>query len=506
MHHPHSNPMDESLWDRIHRLMARLSETVEGAPPRPAGEERVLADRIRRELQRYDEHRDKLSPPDRERLLEFVVQDVVEMSLTYSPAPAAAAARVDGTDASPLRLLLDAGSVLAGSLEYEAALDRLARLSVAWLADLCSVHLLEPTRAVRRVAAVRRGAEGRVLLAEIGPVPPSFDDPHHPVSSVLRSGETLRVPEITPEYLRSAVPDEAERADVEALDPSSFLIVPLCVRGTVLGALTFARLGGTPPFTDGDVALAEELARRAALAVEDARLRDEAERARRAKSEFVGSISHEFRTPLMTVVAFAHLLQEGIPAAIPEEAREHVARILAAAGHLDRLVEESLGYQRADAGWETVNPAPVDLAALARESAALVEPLARQKGLDLRVEVPAEGAAAVTDGNKVRQILFNLLGNAVKFTDEGHIRLVLRTAADRAVLEVIDTGIGIAPENLERVFEPFWQAEPGVAERGPGIGLGLALLRRLTWMLGGDVRVESEPGRGSVFRVTIPLG
>ncbi len=498
--------MDESLWDRIHRLMARLSESVDGAPPRPAGEERVLTERIRRELKRYNEHRDKLSPPDRERLLEFVVQDVVEMSLTYSPAAAAPAARVDTADASPLRLLLDAGGVLAGALEYEAALDRLARLCVVWLADVCAVHLLEPTRQVRRAAAVRRAPDGGILLAELGAVPPPLDDPHHPVAAVLRSGETLHVPEVTPGYIRGAVPDEGTRADIEALDPRSLLVVPLCVRGTVLGALTFARLGDALPFSEGDVALAEELARRAALAVEDARLRDEAERARRAKSEFVGSISHEFRTPLMTVMAFAHLLQEGIPAAIPDEAREHVARILSAAGHLDRLVEESLGYQRADAGWETVNPAPVDLAALARESVALVEPLAAQKGLDLRVEAPAGGATAVTDGNKVRQILFSLLGNAVKFTDRGGIRLVLRTEGERAVLEVIDTGIGIAPENLERVFEPFWQAEPGVAERGPGIGLGLSLLRRLTWMLGGDVRVQSELGRGSVFRVTIPVG
>jgi signal transduction histidine kinase len=498
--------MDESLWDRIHRIMARLSESVDGAPPRPAGEERVLTERIRRELKRYDEHRDKLSPPDRERLLEFVVQDVVEMSLAYSPTAAAAAARVGTADASPLRLLLDAGAVLVGSLEYEAALDRLARLCVEWLADACAVHLLEPTREVRRAAAVRRAPDGGILLAELGAVPPSFEDPHHPVAAVLRSGETLHVPEVTPEYILGAVTDEGTRADIEALDPRSLLIVPLCARGTVLGALTFARLGDAPPFAEGEVALAEELARRAAVAVEGARLRDEAERARRAKSEFVGSISHEFRTPLMTVMAFAHLLQEGIPAPIPDEAREHVARILAAAGHLDRLVEESLGFQRADAGWETVNPEPVDLAALARESAALVEPLARQKQLDLRVEVPAGGAPAVTDGNKVRQVLFSLLGNAVKFTDRGGIRLVLRAEGERAVLEVIDTGIGIAPENLERVFEPFWQAEPGVAERGPGIGLGLSLLRRLTWMLGGDVRVQSELGRGSVFRVTIPAG
>jgi two-component system capsular synthesis sensor histidine kinase RcsC len=148
----------------------------------------------------------------------------------------------------------------------------------------------------------------------------------------------------------------------------------------------------------------------------------------------------------------------------------------------------------------------VDLAALARESAALVEPLARQKGLGFVVDAGDAPFAARTDADKVRQILFSLLGNAVKFTDRGEIRLALRAEGDRAVIEVTDTGIGIAPEHLDRVFEPFWQAEPGAVERGPGIGLGLPLLRRHTWMLGGDVRVRSEPGRGSTFCVTLPLG
>jgi signal transduction histidine kinase len=183
-----------------------------------------------------------------------------------------------------------------------------------------------------------------------------------------------------------------------------------------------------------------------------------------------------------------------------------VGRILSAAGHLDRLVEEALGFQRTESGWETVHRARVELAALSRETAAIIEPLARQKGLRFEVEVGDDPIPADTDPDKVRQIVLSLLGNAVKFTDRGEVRLSLHVEANRAVFEVIDTGIGIAPQHLERVFEPFWQAGPGDGERGPGIGLGLPLIQRLTWMLGGDVRVESEPGRGSVFRVDIPLG
>jgi signal transduction histidine kinase len=337
-------------------------------------------------------------------------------------------------------------------------------------------------------------------------MPPGLDHPDHPVAVALRSGETLHIPEVTPEFLREVTPAGGERASIESIPPHAVLVVPLSVRARVTGALVFSRATAVGPYAAAEVELAEELARRAALAVEDARVRDEAERARRARTEFVGSISHEFRTPLMTVVAFAHLLQEGIPVSIPGEARGHVERILAAAGHLDRLVEQALGYQRAEAGWETVRPATVELAALARESAALVEPLARQKGLGFVVDAGDAPFAARTDADKVRQILFSLLGNAIKFTDRGEIRLALRAEGERAVFEVADTGIGIAAEHLERIFEPFWQAEPGVLERGPGIGLGLSLLRRNSWTLGGDVHVRSEPGRGSTFRVTIPLG
>ncbi|HEX8209584.1 MAG TPA: HAMP domain-containing sensor histidine kinase [Longimicrobium sp.] len=494
--------MPEPLWERIQRLIDQLNESLDEAP-RSVREERDLSDRIRRELQRYEEHRAELSPPDRERLLDFVVEDLVGLARAYHPTAPAGAPDADDP-ARALRLLMEAGDVLAGSLEYEAMLDRLARLSVGWFSEVCAVYLQESGGRVRRVAAVHRHPSQQARLTEIGSISSGLDHPDHPVAVALRSGETLHIPEVTPHFLRDPADDEGDGPEGGA--PHAVLVVPLSVRARVTGALVFSRASAVGPYAAAEVELAEELARRAALAVEDARVRDEAERARRARTEFVSSISHEFRTPLMTVVAFAHLLQEGIPVPIPHEARGHVARILAAAGHLDRLVEQSLGYQRAEAGWETVRPATTDLAAIARESAALVEPLARQKGLGFVVDAGDAPFAAHTDADKVRQILFSLLGNAVKFTDRGEIRLALRAEGDRAVLEVSDTGIGVAPENLERIFEAFWQAEPGAVERGPGIGLGLSLLRRNTWMLGGDVRVTSEPGRGSTFRVSIPLG
>lgn len=480
--------MSEDRWERVNRLIERIralqqEPSREPERPRPGGPERGLAERMRRELLRYEEHRDRLSPSDRERLLDFIVDDLVGLARMYAPAPQAAApapADAPGLDRA-LRLLVDAGRALSESLEYEASLDRLARLCVEWFADECAVHLAGPP--VRCVAYVGRGAGRTGLLAALGADPRRADPPDHPVAAALASGARVDVP--------------------GAAGEPAAMVLPLRARERVLGAVTLARAGGG--YGADEVALAEELARRAALAVEDARLRDEVEGARRARADFVGTISHEFRTPLMTVVAFAHLLDDGIPAPLPEPAREHVARILAAAGHLDRLVEESLGFRRVESGWNTVRRERVDLADLARETAAMMEPLARQRGLDFQVRTGEGPLFAETDPDKVRQILFNLLDNAVKFTDVGGVRLVLWGEGERCVLEVSDTGIGIGPEDLEQVFEPFWRVAPDPA-RGPGIGLGLSLARRLAWMLGGDVSVESEPGEGSVFRAGIPSG
>jgi signal transduction histidine kinase len=202
---------------------------------------------------------------------------------------------------------------------------------------------------------------------------------------------------------------------------------------------------------------------------------------------------------------FAELRLMGLPEPIPAAARSHVEHIRTATNHLDQLVEQVLTFSRLDAQRETVMNERVDLVALARETTALIEPLARQKGLDFGAELPAGPFFVDTDPNKLRRILFNLLGNAVKFTGAGEVRLALRVDDGHTVFEVRDTGIGIAPENHERVFEPFWQADHETISSSKGTGLGLGIVRRLVRLLRGEVEVESAPGQGSVFRVSFPL-
>ena len=230
----------------------------------------------------------------------------------------------------------------------------------------------------------------------------------------------------------------------------------------------------------------------------------EAERANRAKSDFLAVMSHELRTPLTAIMGYTDLLLEGIPVSLPSQARQQVERIDYAARHLLELIEQVLLYSRVEAAQERLEVQEVDLRRVAQDVAALVEPLASKCGLTFDVQLPDLPVPARTESGKARQILLNFLSNAMKFTSEGRVSLRLEAAGEAAIFRVRDTGMGIAPEHLGRVFEPFWQAQQGNTRQVSGTGLGLAVCQRLAELLGGEVRVESEIGRGTEFTLRLP--
>jgi signal transduction histidine kinase len=216
-------------------------------------------------------------------------------------------------------------------------------------------------------------------------------------------------------------------------------------------------------------------------------------------------MSHELRTPLNAIIGYADLLDAGVAGDLNAAQREQLARIRTGSKHLLRLIEEVLLFSRLEAGREEVYFEPADLAALVREAAVLVEPLAREKGLEFVVDAPDEGVRGRADVGKVHQIVLNLLSNAVKFSDRGSVSTRVHAAGGHAVIEVRDTGIGIAPEDTERIFDAFSQVEQAPTRRVGGTGLGLSVTRNLARLMGGDVTVRSDVGGGSTFSVTLPL-
>jgi signal transduction histidine kinase len=233
--------------------------------------------------------------------------------------------------------------------------------------------------------------------------------------------------------------------------------------------------------------------------------RAEAERANNSKTDFLAVMSHELRTPLTAIMGYEELLSDGITGPVTELQRQQLGRINASARHLLGLIDEILTFARVDIGRERVRWESMSVNHTLGDAAALVEPMAAAKSIHFYVHLLDEDQAIQTDGTKVRQMLVNLLSNGIKFTDRGEVRVTC--SVDNGVLEVriSDTGVGIPPENIEDIFEPFWQAEQTATRKTGGTGLGLSVTRKLARLLGGDVTVASRMGEGTTFVLTLPM-
>ncbi|HET9423856.1 MAG TPA: ATP-binding protein [Gemmatimonadaceae bacterium] len=256
----------------------------------------------------------------------------------------------------------------------------------------------------------------------------------------------------------------------------------------------------------GAVALIEDVTERVAGEEELRKALALAEGANRAKAEFLAAMSHELRTPIGAISGYADLLEQGLFGPIADTHRDPLQRIKSVSTHLLGIVEEILAFARLEAGREDVRVSDTDATTLLKSAVNAVEPLVVKKGLNLEVNIADRSIPVRTDVVKVGQILINLLGNAIKFTDKGGILVSVESTEDgrRVRFVVRDSGEGIAPDQLERIFEPFTQVDSTLTRRREGTGLGLAVSRQLARLLKGDLTVVSHVGSGSTFVLTLP--
>ncbi|MDB4915344.1 MAG: ATP-binding region ATPase domain protein [Gemmatimonadetes bacterium] len=398
----------------------------------------------------------------------------------------------------------EALSVLGTSLDYEWNLEAVSRLLVPTLADYCSVDIMDANGELRRVSSTHADAAKEEVLRELWTKYPYLpDDAGAP--AVVRTGIASLNAQIDPadvvKYART--PDHG--AMLSQLNPRSFLCVPMRSHGQVFGALSLVYSDSGRAHTQQEQGLVEQIAARAATAIENARLYADAQAASRAKSDFLATMSHELRTPLNAIAGYAELMLLGVRGPITDEQERDLRRIRQNQQHLLEIITDILNFSRIEAGGARYDLQPCALAEVLERMEGVIEPQARSRSLRYVYVPPPAELIAMADREKVEQILINLLGNAVKFTPAGgEITLYADSDEGRIRIHVRDTGVGVPPAQLASIFEPFVQLEPALKRTKEGTGLGLAISRQLARGMGGELRAASQPGQGSLFSLDLP--
>ena len=394
--------------------------------------------------------------------------------------------------------LAEASALLASSLEWEATLASVAKLAVPGIADWCSVEVPgtlaagAPLIAVAHVdpAKVERALEWRRRWP---PDPAAASG----APAVIRTGRSELHEEMPDALLVGGKVDPDQLQVVRELGMTSAMVVPLSARGRTTGAITFVAAESGRRFGPADLAMAEELGRRAGIAVDNARLWDEAHRALHARDEVLAVVSHDLKNPLEAVLLSAALLLRSPDA---RSVRRYAEAVQRSAARMDRLIRELLDLSRMDAGRFRVEIRPERLDGIVEEALAVLAPLALEKEIALSASGGPLADEVACDRDRVLQVVSNLVGNAIAFSPRGgHVEVRMALRDRESEVAVADDGPGIPPEDLPHVFDRWWK---GRSRRGTGLGLAIA------WGIvdahGGRLRVESRVGEGSTFAFTLP--
>ena len=403
------------------------------------------------------------------------------------------------------KFLADASATLADVTDPDSTLQKVAGLAVPHFADWCTVDLLDAGGSLRRLAAAHVDPSKVALARELHERYPPDPTAPQGVWNIVRTGRSEIVAEITDELLEATTPDEELRDIVRRLGLRSYLGVPLAARGKMLGVMTFIAAESGRHYSQADLALAEDLARRAAVAVENAYLYGALREEDRRKDEFLATLAHELRNPLAPIRNGLEMMKLAPDdRAATEQSRAMMERQL---DHLVRLVDDLLDVSRISRGKISLRKERIGLAEAIDGAVESCQPAINERGHRLTVALPDEPVYLDADKTRLSQALCNLLHNAAKYTDRGgEILLAVEPRNSDVVIRVKDNGIGIPPSMLPKIFDLFTQVDRSLEKSQGGLGIGLTLVRRLIELHGGTIEAKSAGQKtGSEFVVRLPV-
>jgi PAS domain S-box-containing protein len=395
-------------------------------------------------------------------------------------------------------LLIEVGVVLSQSLDMDTTLRSIASLAVKHLADYCMVDLQGEDGQLHRLVVLAKDPAREELIRRAMPYPPKLGS-RSPAARVFETGK-LEVAEITPEWLRASARSAEHLATLEELGPRSAVILPLKARGRTLGVINLASTIPGRMARQQMVAVAQGVADRAAIAIDNARLYQEAREAVRVREDVVAIVSHDLRNPLNAISLSASTLIKREE--LDERTAKAATRIYAAADRAHRLIRDLLDFTQARVGGIPVSPRLVAPGELARQVVEEIQSAYPERRLELRVE---EEVRVNADPDRLAQVMANLIGNAVQHSPGGTTVLaVVRWEGDRMLFAVHNEGAPIPADHLPVLFEPFQRGRETSAGAGGSLGLGLFISRQIVEAHGGRIEVRSAAGEGTTFTVWLP--
>jgi PAS domain S-box-containing protein len=398
-------------------------------------------------------------------------------------------------------LLAEASRVLSSSFDYQTTLAALVRLAVPTLADYCALDILVGEDSFERIGEAHVDPTKSMLIRKVATFPRSALTASHPLIRVMSTGQPVLQAEVTTEFIRSAFAELPQAQIVEALGPRSLICVPLVDAGKSIGALTLVTSGSGRVYDEADLFLAADVARRAAVVVEHARLFHQAEQATRARDDILAVVAHDLRNPLNTVTMAVSLMLETTPVERTQERRQQEI-VRRAADRMNRMIQDLLDVKRMESGHLTIDVKPESPDVHVNDTIDMLRPLATGSSIAMEASIGENLPSVLADTSRIQQVLSNLVGNALKFTPrEGTITVAADLLDTEVRFAVIDSGPGIPPEQVPHIFGRFWQARSSDRR---GIGLGLAIAKGIVEAHNGRIWVESQVGVGSTFYFTLP--